>query len=111
MLTLVKRIKMLLTLHKLEKIWYENNDVAYGTDAALFSSTLSRLKILKALEASQCVSLDRTDGSNRPVCIREGKKASIYTLERSEIWMNRIIGFIAGIATAVLTEFIIHCVT
>lgn len=105
---LIMRIRMRHCLHVLEKQWYLNNDFITGEDALKFSDTMSKLKILKALEAVNCVSLSYADNSNRPYVIREGRESSIYLLTRREIWANRLWGFIAGILTAVASHYIIQ---
>lgn len=106
--SIVMRIRMRLCLRKLEKIWFDNNDTAAGEAALEFSRTRSRLKVLKALQAAGCVVLSCHDNSNRPYVIRAGEQSSLYTLERSELWLNRIISFIAGILTTVAANYIIR---
>lgn len=104
----VMRIKMRYCLHTLEKQWYHNNDFISGEAALKFSDTKSKLKTLKALQAAGCVVLSYADNSNRPFVIREGENSALYVLERSEIWLNRFIGFSAGILTSVIASFIIQ---
>ena len=105
------RIRMRLCLRKLEKIWYDNNDTVTGEAAREFSNTRTRLKVLKSLQASGCVVLSFHDNSNRPYAIRAGEHSSLYTLERSELWLNRIISFIAGILTTVAADYILQLLT
>ncbi len=37
-----------------------------------------------------------------------GEQSSLYVLERSEVWLNRVISFIAGILTTVAAQYIIE---
>lgn len=105
---IIMRVKMHFCLRKLEKLWLDNNDTIAGEAAIKFSDTRSKLKVLKALQAAGCADLFCADNSNRPYAIRAGENSSIYTLERSELWLNRIISFIAGILTAVMADYIIR---
>lgn len=104
----ILRLKMRRCLHRLENQWYLNNDFITGEAALKFSETKSKLKTLKALQSVECVVLSYADNSSRPYAIREGAKSSIYILERHEIWANRFWGFIAGILTAVASQYIIQ---
>lgn len=109
MFGLLMRIKMRLYLSKIEKMCFQQESGIISGDAVLkFCSSPKKLKVLKALEASQCISLIWIDGYKFPACIREGEKSALYTLERSEIWLNRFLGFIAGILTAVFTDILIR---
>lgn len=105
---IIMRIKMRICLHSLEKLWYENNDFISGQAALKFSSTPSKLKTLKALQSAGCAILYCADNSNRPYAIGEGENSALYIVERSEIWMNRIVGYIAGILTSVAAHYIIQ---
>lgn len=105
---IIMRVKMHFCLRKLEKLWRDNNDTITGEAAVKFSNTRSKLKVLKALQTVGCADLFCPDNSNRPYAIRAGENSSIYTLERSELWLNRIISFIAGILTAVMADCIIR---
>lgn len=102
------RIKMRHCLNMLETLWYKNNDCIAGEATIYFSSTKSRLKTLRALDSAQCVSLSYADNSNRPFMICPGERSSLYVLERSELWLNRVISFIAGILTSVAAHYIIE---
>lgn len=108
---IIMRIRMQLCLRKLEKIWYNNNDTVTGEAALEFSDTRARLKVLKALQASGCVLLSYHDNSNRPFAIRAGEHSSLYALERSELWLNRIISFIAGVLSTIAANYIIQFLT
>lgn len=101
------RIKMHHCLNKLETLWYKCNDCIAGDAAMYFSRSKSSLKTLRALESAQCVSLSYADNSNRPFMICPGEQSSLYVLERSEVWLNRVISFIAGILTTVAAQYII----
>ena len=105
---LIMRIKMRHCLRKLEEIWYVNNDTVIGNAVQNFTDTKDKLKVLKALQAAGCVTLSYYDNSNRPYAIRSGENSALYTLERSEIWLNRFLGFIAGVLSTVLADLIIR---
>ena len=105
---LFMRIKMHHCLNKLETLWYENNDCIVGETAMYFSRTKSKLKTLHALHSAECVSLSYADNSSRPFMICPGERSSLYVLERSELWLNRFISFIAGIFTSVAAHYVIE---
>ncbi len=108
MIGLIMRIKMHFCLRRLEKLWYENDGFIVGEAALEFSSTKSKLKVLKALESVKCAAFVSADNSSRPIAIREGDRSAIYAVERSELWLNRIAAFFAGILTSVAAHFIIQ---
>ncbi len=109
MFGIIMRIKMRFCLNKIEKLCFnDETGVISGNDVNKLCSTPKKLKTLLALEASECIRITWADGYNRPLCIREGKRASLYVLERSEIWFNRFLGFIAGILTTILADFVIN---
>lgn len=106
--SLIMRTKMRLCLRKLEKLWLANNDTVSGNAALDLSGTKSKLKVLKALQSAGCVTLSCPDNSNRPYIIRPGEKTFLYTLERSELWVNRIVSFVAGVLTSIAAHYIIQ---
>ncbi len=108
---IIMRIRMRRCLRRLEKIWFDNNDIVVGEAARSFCDTRSKLKVLKALQAVECVTLSFQDNSNRPYAIRPGDRSYIYALERFELWMNRVISFLAGIMTAVAADYIIKLIS
>lgn len=91
-----------------DMLWLDNNDTASGKAALNLSGTKSKLKVLKALQAAGCITLSCPDNSNRPYIIRPGEKSYLYTLERTELWVNRIISFIAGVLTSIAAHYIIQ---
>lgn len=105
---IIMRIRMRRCLNDLEKIWLESNDTVIGGAALEFSDTHAKLKVLKALQSAGCVTLSCLDNSSRPYAIRPGEKSSLYVLERSELWLNRIISFIAGILTTMAAHYMIQ---
>ncbi len=109
MFGIIMRIKMRFCLNKIEKQCFnDETGVISGDDINKLCSTPKKLKVLLALEASECICITWADGYNHPLCIREGKRASLYVLERSEIWLNRFLGFIAGILTTILADLSIN---
>lgn len=109
--SLCMRIRMRRCLRKLSKLWIDNNDTVAGNATLEFTNTKAKLEVLKALQSIDCVILSCPDNSNRPYVIRAGENSSIYFLERFELWLNRIVSFIAGILTTVAAHYIIQLLT
>lgn len=59
-------------------------------------------EILSALQEANCIKIDYAD--DRIWFIMRGENPRLYLIERSELWANRIISFILGIASALLIE-------
>ena len=59
-------------------------------------------EILSALQEANCIEIEYAD--NTIWFIHRGQKPRLYLIERSELWVNRIISFILGIASALLIE-------
>lgn len=110
MTSLSTRIQMGKTLKKLNKLWYDNNDVVAGKDLPQFIDTYKKLQVIRSLEACNCLETVGYDNSNRPVVIRRGSQSAIYAVERFELWFNRIGGFIAGIATTLIAQLLWHLI-
>lgn len=65
------------------------------------------LKAFKALEVNSYVQGFYVDNCDIPYHVALGTKGPIYLLERSELWMNRIAGFICGILTSVIVGYLL----
>ena len=90
-------------LKKLNNAYYNNEDLLSVCNFP------SDLKTLVALEQANCISIRKAWGGTI-VGIDLGNSSEIYLVERSEIWVNRIISFIAGVATAVIVPFIVQLI-
>lgn len=66
------------------------------------------LKAFHALEANSYVKGFYIDGCDIPCHVQLATKGHIYLLERSEIWMNRISGFICGVLTSVAAAYLLR---
>lgn len=65
-------------------------------------------KAFLALESDGYVRGFYIDSSNVPQHVLLEKKGYLYLLERSEIWINRIAGFICGILTSVIARHLLN---
>ena len=65
-----------------------------------------KLKALRALDNLECLNVRFREG--KPWFIGRTPKTTVYLLERSELWINRIggfvLGFLSGLALAWLTK-------
>ncbi len=101
------RIYMLRTMKRIEKIVAKNeSDVISGDDLSTICHTFKQLKVLHALEAGEYIRCSYCDGSIYPHMICYQIQGSLYLLERTELWINRIISFILGILTALIPLFL-----
>lgn len=66
------------------------------------------LKAFLALESAGYVRGFYIDSSNIPQHVLLEKKGYLYLLERSEIWINRIVGFTCGILTSVIAGHLLN---
>lgn len=66
-------------------------------------------KALKALIDLGCVEATRAWGGEI-VSVRLLDHSAVYRLERSEVWLNRIYGFIAGVITTAAGELIAYAI-
>lgn len=57
---------------------------------------------LSALQEANCIEIKYAD--NKIWFIHRGEKPRLYLIERVELWRNRIISFILGIASTLLVE-------
>lgn len=64
---------------------------------------------LLALESCGCVKLSKTWG-NDIVGVVLLSKASLYRVQRSEIWLNRVISFFIGVASTVVATLLLHVI-
>lgn len=97
----MQRYRMNKILHLLE-----NND----EDAVLkLISDRKYYKAIQSLSDTGSVKLVKTWG-NTVVRVILLDHYATYKLERTEVWFNRIIGFLAGVATSVIGAVIIQII-
>ena len=90
--------------HKMNKIIRVlERDDEKALDSILQSGSYS--KAFDALEDEGCIETLRDFNGNIHGAFLERHYAT-YQLQRQEIWMNRLYGFLAGIASSVLVAFI-----
>lgn len=61
--------------------------------------------VLSALEANNCIDIQCAD--NGPYCIYYRNEAINYILARSEVWTNRVLGFLLGVISSLVVKFIL----
>ena len=89
-------------MHKLIRL-LEKGDTA-GFNAAIGSDKY--LKALKALEDESCIKAVK-DWNGTYVRVWLLDHYTTYQLSRHDIWINRLWGFLAGVATSVAAHYII----
>ena len=102
------RFKMYFLLRKIDRALDEEE---LGDESAYpqLMKTLRLKKNRRALLALRDVDAIVIDyGDNGFFEIGRGSRSRIYFLERSELWVNRIMAFLSGVATAVIVEWLIR---
>lgn len=106
---ILMRVKMHHCLKFIEKACDSSElDVCTGDELNKICSNKGNLKAIAALSSGGYITAPCCDGAKKPSYIIANENLPMYFVERSEIWMNRILGFIAGVGTAFLTEFIVR---
>jgi len=108
MKSIIARFKMFRMLSKLDTLFDRHDGILSGDQIDPFVSSVKKMATLRRLSDAGAVKL--TFYSNELLSIRRLPGASLYLLERSELWVNRIAGFIVGVATAVVAELIIRTI-
>ena len=68
-------------------------------------------QVLSILEDDGCISITRAWNADHPVSITLTKKGfSGYLLNRHDVWMNRLWGFLSGVAVGILTSLLVHVI-
>lgn len=62
---------------------------------------------LLALEACGCVKLSKTWNKDIVGAVLLSK-ASLYRVQRTEIWLNRVISFFLGVASTIVAALLLH---
>lgn len=57
---------------------------------------------ISALEDSGCIKVIRVSDGIIAMIVTTHKGFSVYCLERHDVWVNRIIGFVTGVAITVI---------
>lgn len=92
-----KRYKLHRALKYIEKFW--NGKIS-------LESVLNEIDTvtLTRLEQLQCIKLNKTLSGIYD--INQGPKSTLYTLERSELWFNRICSYVFGIISGLIISFV-----
>lgn len=90
------RFKMRLTLNRIKKIKFTSDENVIQS----FDNN-----ILESLAALDCIELYYAD--NQIYSLAYTSQGTLYLLGRSELWINRIGGFISGFATSVVAKLIL----
>lgn len=64
------------------------------------------LHIISILEASGCIEVIREWGGAVNIIMTTDTGASVYQLERHDVWMNRLYGFASGVLITILLDLI-----
>ncbi len=87
-----------------------NNElgICRGEDLTKLCQNPKNVKAIHALSSGGYISIPNIDNSSIPAYIVPEDKLPMYFVERSEIWFNRFLGFIAGVLSTVLADLIIR---
>ncbi len=96
---LMMRFKIHKALKTINKYWLAQIDLKTVL-SDIDESTLS------AIEQYECIRIDKTWGGHI-IEIYPGPKSQIYSINRSELWFNRICSYIFGIISGVMISYII----
>ncbi len=61
---------------------------------------------ISALEDSGCIKVIRVGDGIIAMIVPTHKGFSVYCLKRHDVWINRIIGFVTGVAITVIADLI-----
>ncbi|WP_458457509.1 hypothetical protein [Pseudobutyrivibrio sp.] len=86
-------------LKKLDTFWKSHSSI---DSLSLSDQELETLMIMEQMNLIEC---KRAMGG-AIYDIKRGSQSQIYSLERSELWFNRIAGFIAGLLSGLTIQFI-----
>lgn len=102
------RFEMLRTMRFVQDYLLDHPDqlVISGEPLRSVMATRSQRRALDALVSAGCLKTFSSD--NEITTIGLGEKGSLYTLERSELWINRLVSFALGVATPLLIQFILR---
>ena len=64
------------------------------------------LHIISILEASGCIEVIREWGGAVNIIMTTDTGASVYQLERHDVWMDRLYGFVSGVLITILLDLI-----
>lgn len=96
-------MKNLILRYKMYRLLTKMLDAERSGKTMLSACNLPKDKeILSALQEANCIEIEYAD--NTIWFIHHGQKPRLYLIERSELWVNRIISFILGIASTLLVE-------
>ncbi len=108
MIGLLIRFRMHHCLKVIEKSSDSNElGVCIGKDLTKLCKNPKNLKAIQALSSGGYITTPGIDNAAIPSHIIPENKLPMYFIERSEVWLNRFWGFLAGILTTVLADLII----
>lgn len=108
MKSLIARFKMFRMLSELDALFIRHDGYLSGDQIKPFVSTDEKRATLYRLSDAGTVKLTYYD--NELFSIGKCSRGTLYLLERSEIWTNRLLGFASGVLTAVIAELIIRSI-
>lgn len=109
MIGFITRCRMHSCLIKLNKLSRKNlNDVITGEQFQSVCKSVKTRDALKALENEGCIRLFWVDNNYFPVGAVCFNRMPLYLCQRSELWLNRIFGFIAGIVSSILAGYLLN---
>lgn len=94
------RIRMFFLLRKLDALFAEHDDYLDGQILGDILSDPGQKKALDALIRVKAVAADI--GDDRIVALAPSPDRILYDLYRSDLWWNRIVSFILGIASTLI---------
>lgn len=103
------RSRMFFLLKRIDRAFTADesgDDDAYPRLMQYLYSRPSLKPVIYALAEVDAVRID--EGDNGHYDLSRGNRSRLYFLERSELWVNRILAFIAGIGATLFTELIIR---
>lgn len=83
----------------------QGNTVWADDSLKSFCESIRNRNALNMLEELESVSITYGDGGPYVVSINSG--SYIYLLTRKEVWIERTIGLVSGVAATLLTEYIV----
>ena len=103
MIGLIRRYKMNRLLKRFKHAYYNNDDLMNVCDLD------NDMETIAALEQYDCIKVRRAMGGH-VYFISLGDRSEIYSIERSELWFNRIVSYIAGIISAIIVPLLISLI-
>ena len=94
------RIRMFFLLRKLDALFSEHDDYLDERDLADILSDPGLKKALDALIRVKAVAADI--GDDRIIALAPSPDRILYDLYRADLWWNRIVSFVLGVASTLI---------